>query len=36
MVADHSKMLAQFQNKAKLAKGSQIRQWAAAQVPETL
>ena len=33
MLADHAKMLTKFQNKAKLAKDSQIRQWAASQVP---
>lgn len=33
MVADHAKMLMKFQNKAKLAQDSQIRQWAASQVP---
>jgi putative membrane protein len=33
MVADHAKMLTKFQNKAKLAQDSQIRQWAASQVP---
>ena len=33
MVADHAKMLSNFENKAKVSRDPQVRQWAASKVP---